>query len=85
MQTPGQIHPVDMAAQKWFYVIGQFATLVLLGVAVVYFERRQTRLEERLLQCQTEKIDRLTAVIERNSDALQALTINAQPFIRHEK
>lgn len=75
----GQIHPLDMQQQRWFWIIGQFATIVLLGLAVWYFERRQTALEERLLQCQGEKIDRLLSVIEDNTIALRQLAATTPP------
>lgn len=70
----GQYNPqFDMITHRWFWIIGQFATIILLGLAVWYFERRQTALEERLLECQGQKIDRLLSVIEDNTEALQKL------------
>lgn len=74
MQTqPGQIHPLDMAQQKWLWIIGQFTTIALLLCAVWYFERRQTALEQSLNACQTEKMDLLLEAINANTAAIDRL------------
>jgi len=71
--SPGQTHPLDMVQQKWFWLIGQFSTLILLAVMAWYFERRQTTLEQQVLECQNQKVDMLINVIEQNTQALNSL------------
>lgn len=73
MYPPGQIHPLDMAQNKWLWILGQFTTIALLMCAVWYFERRQSALEQSLTNCQNEKMDRLLTAINANTAALDRL------------
>lgn len=62
-----------MVQQKWFWLIGQFGTLLLLAGMAWYFERRQSGLEQKVLECQNQKIEMLIDVIKQNTQALNSL------------